>query len=409
MEIRRSQRGFGPWLEEASQVEGRRSEPAPSVAKEVSHGTARPPALSNGRFGAPEFANVNAGFSTLQRGSRGPSVTSVQEALLALGYALPEYGADARYGRETASAVERFQRDHHLAATGVVDSATLRALDGAAPPPRPLEHFPEYGELFKDGVLTVTLGVGYDEEGADLVEREQVLSGLAVRGFRSVESMSAEQLQELGIHPESLGSGRYFARQFAFEGRPVTALIRYVDRRSADPKAQFAAGISSSDLVLYGGHARYGSGPDFDSKESNAGNFVLGVNAKGHRDGTLTRAYDPHMRELLGDAPNDLERTRLKDGYQLMVFVGCSTDDYFDELRGIPSNKSRKNLDLVGSTGVLSWWNTSENVLGALDAVMAGKSVEALQAELLDRNRVRFRADGFDGNRYQPGAHGGRS
>ncbi|MFL5320772.1 MAG: peptidoglycan-binding protein [Myxococcaceae bacterium] len=358
-------------------------------------------ALSNPRFPAESaFDSVASGHSRLARGSSGPAVKTLQGALSDLGYSLPKYGTDGKFGAETAAALKAFQADRMLSATGILDAPTLRELDGAAPPPNEKATlYPEYEKLFRDGVLNVTVGMGYDEEGSDLWQREKLLDGLAQRGFRPLDPASDAQLRELHLDRGTLDpTARYFAKRFDAGGREVTALVRYVDRSSADPKAQFAKGMSGSEVVLYGGHARYGSGPDFDPIDSTAGNFVLGVNSKGHRDGTLTKAYDEHMRELLGDAPNDLERTRLTDDYQLMVFSGCRTKDYLDELRGIPKNKDRRNLDVLVSDDLLSWANTTENLLTSLDDVMGGKSVNALQSDLKRVNGVSFTADGFGGN-----------
>jgi hypothetical protein len=70
---------------------------------------------------------------------RGDHVRKIQEALLQLGYELPEFGADGHYGDETANAVRAFQRDNGLGAEdggqagagidGILGAQTLRRLD----------------------------------------------------------------------------------------------------------------------------------------------------------------------------------------------------------------------------------------------------------------------------------------
>lgn len=67
----------------------------------------------------------------LKYGSVGEAVKELQEDLLSLGYALPEYGADGDFGSETKKAVEAFQRDHELLVTGIADAATRAAIETA--------------------------------------------------------------------------------------------------------------------------------------------------------------------------------------------------------------------------------------------------------------------------------------
>jgi len=62
----------------------------------------------------------------LQRGSRGLDALYLQLRLNELGYSVGT--ADGDYGGKTASAVESFQKDHGLEATGAVDEATWEAL-----------------------------------------------------------------------------------------------------------------------------------------------------------------------------------------------------------------------------------------------------------------------------------------
>lgn len=60
--------------------------------------------------------------------SRG--VQAIQQALYDLGYRLPNFGADGKFGRETKAAVKAFQRDHPpLADDGEVGPLTMAALD----------------------------------------------------------------------------------------------------------------------------------------------------------------------------------------------------------------------------------------------------------------------------------------
>jgi len=367
----------------------------------------QPAALANERFKADGvLGQVLKGELVLSSGAKGAPVTALQQALLDLGYAMPKYGADGGYGNETRAALSLFQQDRGLSPTGRLDKSTLAALDKAAPPPgSKAVNYPEYDQMLADGVLDVTLGLGFDEDGSDLSERLKILGGLASRGFEKLDLATLDDaaLRKKGLDPAKIDrKGTYYTKEFEQNGKKALALVKYIDRDTASHKDRFAQGFATSDLVLYGGHARYGSGPDFDTKESTAGNFVLGVNAEGHRNGTLTQSYDEHMRQILKDAPNDLERTKLTDAYQMMFFSGCSTRMYLDELRGIPKNKTTANLDVIGSNDPLYWNNIADNVMGVLDGVMAGKSENDLESELFARNQVGFTADGFGGNHFHP-------
>ena len=68
---------------------------------------------------------------TLRRGSKGEFVTMLQTELIRLGYALPKYGVDGDFGKETEMAVKYFQQDNLLTADGVVGPKTWKALDGS--------------------------------------------------------------------------------------------------------------------------------------------------------------------------------------------------------------------------------------------------------------------------------------
>lgn len=70
----------------------------------------------------------------LKKGSSGEAVRQLQEMLLRVGMLLPRYGADGKYGNETAAAVLTFQAGHGLPETGECDAATWRALAQACAP-----------------------------------------------------------------------------------------------------------------------------------------------------------------------------------------------------------------------------------------------------------------------------------
>lgn len=54
-------------------------------------------------------------------------VKTLQQALMALGYSLPKYGADGKWGPETLKALKKFQKDNGLKADGIVGKNTKSA------------------------------------------------------------------------------------------------------------------------------------------------------------------------------------------------------------------------------------------------------------------------------------------
>ena len=308
--------------------------------------------------------------STLEPGAKGEPVKAAQNQLLRTGFSLPRYGADGDFGNETATAVLRFQQRHGLPANGILDVATLKALEGAPSPS------PDYATLFADGVLQAVLAVGYDEAGSHEPEQAAILQGLAQRGYTWLD---ADQKRALGVDPD----GQFLTRTLA-QGKVVLELIT-PDTQNA--KDRFARALGTDELVMYGGHGRYGSGPDFDDIHSPDGNFVIG------------QPFEPGHVTL---GANDLQAAPLTKDYQLMFFDGCNTFRYFDDLRTRTPGKTTKNLDVIGSNTELYWNVTAANLLAVLDGVSEQQNLEQLGNALDAVNRPdqlhAFRGDGFEDN-----------
>jgi hypothetical protein len=88
--------------------------------------------LRAARFaGDPVLEACLAGTHRMLAPERGNAVLKVQQALLDLGFTLPEHGADAIFGTETGTAVSEFKRGQGLVPDDpVVGPGTMRALDG---------------------------------------------------------------------------------------------------------------------------------------------------------------------------------------------------------------------------------------------------------------------------------------
>ena len=65
----------------------------------------------------------------LQRGDKGSAVRKVQQALIFLGFPVPEVGANGIFGNETELAVRSYQESRGLKVDGVVGSETIGSLD----------------------------------------------------------------------------------------------------------------------------------------------------------------------------------------------------------------------------------------------------------------------------------------
>ena len=83
--------------------------------------------------------NLAGGFSdlsdvqkNLKMGDTGEDVKKVQQALSDLGYEFKKYGVDGIIGEETEGIIKQFQEMNGLEVTGIVDEATLKALEEAS-------------------------------------------------------------------------------------------------------------------------------------------------------------------------------------------------------------------------------------------------------------------------------------
>ena len=347
-------------------------------------------------FVDPALRDVASGKTELAKNAKGPAVEKMQEALQMAGYKLPRFGADGQFGDESVKALKKFQTDHCLKDTGRLDKQTMEQLSIAS------TKFPEYNKLFADGKLNTTIAVGYDENHWDRGEAKsqvpKIISGLAQRGYTKLDpdkaatgKSMAERFKAAGIDPADAKADKlqYFTKTFKYNGKDVTSVVKLITADTPQAKDKFAKAMSKSEMLIYVGHGRYGSGPDFDNIKSPKGNFVIG---KPYATGHVT----------LNGGKTDLQKTSMTKDYQLMMFSGCTTKYYLDDLRAVPG-KNSKNLDLVVSNEVTYWPNYAGNALQMLDGVTKGESINEIKAGLEDTNQQPGKAqiwsvDGFNDN-----------
>ncbi|MEX2974826.1 protein kinase [Streptomyces sp. C184] len=98
--------------------------PAPVVTV-----TAKPhPGPTRTRTSTTRTCNAYSGTALTVYGNSGPRVVEVQCLLRSHGYSLGSHGIDGRFGKDTRSSVEDFQRAHHLRVDGEVGAHTWAAL-----------------------------------------------------------------------------------------------------------------------------------------------------------------------------------------------------------------------------------------------------------------------------------------
>lgn len=341
----------------------------------------------------PALADVANGTVTLAQGAKGEAVTKLQEALQLAGYKLPKYGADGDFGGETIEAIKKLQTKAGInPPTGRVDQATLSALDVAAT--KGLK-YPPFDKLFADGKLTSTIAVGYDEAGYHRSETREIVKGLVGdggankgQGYTELNprTATADALKKAGIDPVDKDV-RYFVKTFKHDGKDVQSVVKLITPDTPNAKQKFAADMANGEMVMYSGHGRYGSGPDFDDINSTAGNFRIG---------------DPYEAGHVQLGDNDLARTNMTKDYQLMMFAGCTTFKYLDDLRAKPG-KDSKNLDLMVSTDLLYWGNLGASNLEMLDSVTSGRSMNEMHSRVETLNaqpgkKSHWKADGIQDN-----------
>lgn len=380
-----------------------------------------PPTLTNARFAADRqltriLEGRTAALSSAHNG-RGGAVSKVQRALVDLGFDLPMHEVDGSYGGETEEAIRQF-RVHHLGeseetALTVMDAAALEVLDRVAPAEgERVEHTVEYDRLLADGRLDITVGIGYDESPVwrQNAEGQWEETGRqthedAATSFRTWLGGEGFELELLGLDSvEYWGRQRdisYTNAEGATETRSIRVWLALITPGEGAAGA-FQRELADAELGIYTGHARYGSGPDFDDKASPVENFRIGIDAAMAAAGRRTRVDEARHHGVAVDEQNDLQEMVERgdfdpEQYRLWFFQACTSMAYLDEVRALAGGT--ETVDVVGSRAPTTY-DAREGQVGVPEAqrmiqgILSGESIEDIVDALNERQRQMYEMGG---------------
>jgi hypothetical protein len=238
--------------------------------------------------------------------------------------------------------------------------------------------------LLRRGVLSVVIGVGYDD--SQRLDQSKVLpaveADLRDRGFTELSKLDEPALtvELLGIPATLLeNDGRYFVGSWGVGGVHAPALIRLIEPNQVAPKAQFVRAVRAAGVFIYAGHGRLGTGPDFDAIDSGAGNVVFSKTPQVEDpDDAYTVQQAAEVQASLASASLDTPELA-SSSPQLGVFLGCTTRMYIPELRPyLP------NLAILDTAEVVVWPPLLMHGSGVvLDALRAGANADGFQRSLM--------------------------
>ncbi len=311
--------------------------------------------------GDKQFDTIAQGKKILTKDTKGSDVQKVQQALIDMGYNIPG-GASGSYDQDTHDAVKHFQLDTGIGVDGRVGKNTLKTLKQHAPAPdQKLVRSAEYDKLFADGRLDTTIAVGFDEHKNHVDSVKQTIRGLKNDGYKLVDynALSDAEKSKMGLTGDRYDpNAQYFHKTFkdTNTGKDIVSVVRLVEPSMGgrEARASFKQALEQDEVVLYSGHARYGTGPDFDHKTKGEGNFV--INEAGNKQ------HEPppqKLKDAIKGRNTDLDQIKAHPKYQLLILNGCSTIEYMPNLRSAMfTDRNPDNTDIV-ITNNTTWVGTS--------------------------------------------------
>ena len=335
----------------------------------------------------------------------------MQRALVDLGFDLPLHRVDGSYGGETEDAIAHF-RSTYMSATGnQLDSAAMIRLDEVTPAAgQKTEHTFDYGRLFADGKLQIAVGFGHSDskvlkkkEDGSLEELTEDTSLVLVRRFKEWLAQQGFELALLGLDTDEYWE---LNKEFTYpksdgsrETKKIKIWLHLITPGKGAARA-FRQGLAQSEVTIYAGHARYGSGPDFDEKSSPTENFRIGIDAALQAAGRQTRYEHAKQHGVAMDEEHDLQDMVANgefdpDKYRVLFFKACTSMAYLDEVRSELGGPG--NIDVVGSrvptlfSRLESEVNPGE-VKTFISGVLAMQTVEQITAQL-EQGQVKIHED----------------
>lgn len=327
--------------------------------------------------GEPVLDRVASGHFAIGEGSSGEAVKRLNQALIDTGY-LGAEKADASFGKTTRTALERFQRDAGLPASGQLDSETLSALAVFAPPPgQKLEQVPEFDRIYSDHRADVTIALDLDPKiGTNDTERA-VLSGLRSRGFeplsqKEISEMPDADRRRLGLTDDRLDpNAMYFVKSSGGED----AVVRLIasdpgDVNGSRGRSSLAQALRQDEVVIYSGRGTGSAALDPRVEAPSTGLRGIGSRRVDHSDFTG------------------------RPEYQLLIFSGASPE--------VPG-RSTSDTDLLALTSQGNSATAGPRALAFLDGVLSRASVSLMLEKQATAEKEHLSNLGFDGEARRPG------
>jgi hypothetical protein len=256
--------------------------------------------------GAPNHATAMAAQNQPMPTWSEKEAKAIQKELRRLG--LYRLGIDGILGKGSESGlVEAFGSDEWR--TMDAETCLTRLREAKKPAGKQGDHSLRFGEMFKDGVIDMTVGLGFDEHGFNQAALENLENALAAQGFAKDAETAAAIYAQAGR--TAGGIGDWYVKKDAIsytppagQERKVHAVVRLaysLDGSQGKEVAEaFKQGMVQSDVAYYSGHGRYGSGPDFDR------NMTIDFL---NEDGSVEVTYDQYT-----DAQKELAKEGKKHG-----------------------------------------------------------------------------------------------
>jgi hypothetical protein len=301
---------------------------------------------------------------------------------------------------------------------------------------------PLYDKIFAEQLMTAVMAIGFDEYGSNRYIDDEVERGLLARGFKRDDDAALRRLAA-GKRPTPTKSAPHYVRTAAAtdaHGRPVDVVLTLAragdGSTGGDVASAYLDGLGRCDVAMYGGHGRYGTGPDFDYnftadfvddhggvlasfseykdleewlteqgrpykrsatavyrtliaknrlviRRVNSGNLV--INLRNYHPGEFGGMM---MVDQLKSDPNvrRFSKQSFDKRYRLWMFAGCRTNDYFYNLRKLNPKVNAGGLDLIGTRRVIYWNAIAATLLVLLDDLLARRTFSQILNSLAATN-----------------------